>query len=86
MRTFLVLMPFLLLGCSLDADLEKLSAITDSLPSIDPNLKTQRTETDFVYGEIVTTGNGVVFKGSFGEISERQVLSSGVTIEGAFYE
>ncbi len=82
-----MLFPLVLMGCSMDAELTKLGSITNTLPSVDdPNLKTQRAETDFVYGEIVTTGNGAVFKGSFGEISEKKVLANGVTFEGAFYE
>lgn len=67
-------------ACSLDASLSDLT-------QLNPILKVQdRDEADFVYGEVVTTGNGVVIQGSFGEISERQELSSGITIEGAFYE
>lgn len=71
---------FSLSACSLDASLSDLS-------QLNPILKVQhRDEPDFVYGEVVTTGNGVVIQGSFGEISERQELSSGITLEGAFYE
>lgn len=49
-------------------------------------IESKRTEVDFVSGEIVTMDTGVVFSGSFGELSEKQVLSNGVTFEGAFYE
>lgn len=67
-------------ACSMEASLTKLGSIED------PTLSSQRTKPDFVTGEIVTTSNGVVVKGTFGEISEKKVLSSGVEVDGAFYE
>ncbi|MNJ98465.1 hypothetical protein D3C87_162310 [compost metagenome] len=71
----------ILSSCSLDASLTELSLI-----DANPGEKLQRDEVDFVSGEIVTTTNGVVVKGTFGEVSDKQVLSNGATIEGAFYE
>ncbi|CAE80253.1 hypothetical protein AB1A81_11195 [Bdellovibrio bacteriovorus] len=73
-----------LTACSMEANISLLPEILKDPPA--PDMKTQRTETDFVAGEIVTTGNGVVITGSFGEISEKQVLANGVQVEGAFYE
>lgn len=40
-----------------------------------------RTEPDFIHGEVITTSNGAVVKGSFGESSEKLVLKNGVVIE-----
>jgi len=60
-----------------------LGSITSALDDI---TNSQRTNADFIDGEIVTTNNGVVVKGTFGEIGERQTLSNGVVIEGVFYE
>lgn len=67
-------------ACSLDASLTDLSQVAS------PVLEKMRTEADFVSGEIVTTGSGVVIKGTFGEVSEKKVLGNGIQIEGAFYE
>ncbi len=80
---------FLVLGpgvaaCSMEANISMLPDILSETPV--PDMKAQRTEADFVAGEMVTTGNGVVVTGSFGEISEKQVLANGVVVEGAFYE
>ncbi len=77
---------FLLTGCSLDASLIEPRSLTSPQDQTDPSLKIQRTSPDFISGEVVTTGNGVVMMGIFGEISEKKTLSNGVTIEGAFYE
>lgn len=46
----------------------------------------KRSDPDFIAGETVTTGDGVIFKGVFGEISERQTLDNGVVFEGVFYD
>ena len=69
-----------LLGCSMEANLGPITTALDDIA------KTQSTNADFIDGQIVTTGNGVVVKGTFGEIGERQSLSNGVVIEGSFYE
>lgn len=82
--TFLLFV-FSLTACSLEANIESLTELPKSLIE-NPIEKVQRTETDFVAGEVVTTTNGAVIMGTFGEISERQELSNGVVIEGAFYE
>lgn len=76
-----VLLGWAVSACSLDASLIDLS-------QLNPILKVQdRKEPDFVSGEVVTTGSGVVITGSFGEISEKYSdPSSGIAIEGAFYE
>ncbi|WP_347357515.1 hypothetical protein [Bdellovibrio sp.] len=49
-------------------------------------VESQRVEPDFVASEVVTTNKGVIVRGSFGEISEKKILSNNVAIEGAFYE
>ncbi|MNK12097.1 hypothetical protein D3C87_301540 [compost metagenome] len=82
MKMAILVLSLFIAGCGLDASLTDLSVL-DPIPPIE---KTQRTETDFVAGEIVTTGNGVVFKGTFGELSEKKALANGVVFEGAFYE
>jgi hypothetical protein len=64
----------------MEASLESITSALDKVTN------SQRTNTDFIDGEIVTTNNGVVVKGTFGEIGERQILSNGVVIEGVFYE
>ena len=64
----------------MEASLESITSTLDEITN------SQRTNTDFIDGEIVTTNNGVVVKGTFGEIGERQILSNGVVIEGVFYE
>lgn len=89
MRMGTLLLMVLLSGCSLDASLMTPRSLTDNLPDpgdSGPNLKPQRVDADFIAGEVVTTGNGVVIQGTFGEISEKKELSNGVTFEGAFYE
>lgn len=73
-----------LTACSLDANIYRPSSLIDIQDP--PYLNIQRTEADFIAGEIVTTGNGVVVTGTFGEVSELQTLGSGVVIEGVFYE
>lgn len=73
-----------LAACSMEANISTLPNLLTEGPF--PDMKAQRTEVDFVAGEMVTTDNGVVVSGSFGEISEKKVLSSGVVIEGVFYE
>ncbi|MFM6929282.1 MAG: hypothetical protein ACKOX6_12520 [Bdellovibrio sp.] len=64
----------------MDASLDSISSAIDDIAT------SQRTNADFIDGQIVTTSNGVVVKGTFGEIGERKALSNGVVIEGAFYE
>lgn len=64
----------------LDVSLEEINKTI--IPSDSLNLKDPKSFT----GQIVTTSNGSVVKGIFGETSERQVLSNNVVIEGAFYE
>jgi len=73
-------MVFLTSACSLDA---QITEVNSNLPVLE-NLS--RKDPDFHLGEVVTTSNGVVFKGVFGEISEKVVLDNGVQFEGAFYE
>lgn len=68
----------------MDASLTNLETIGESLPL--PSIEKQRTEPDFIVGEIITTPNGVVLKGTFGEVAEKVELSNGVKIEGVFYE
>ena len=70
----------ILSGCSMEASLESMTSTLDEIT------KSQRTNADFIDGEIVTTNNGVVVKGTFGEIGERRILNNGVVIEGVFYE
>lgn len=77
---FITLSSYLLSACSLEASLTSLEEIAT------PVIGKLATEADFISGEIVTTGSGVVIKGTFGEVSEKQVLSNGIQIEGAFYE
>ncbi len=79
---FVLLIPtlFVLAACSMDA------MISDIISSTDTSVDGQRTDVDFTSSEIVTTGNGVVFSGSFGEVSEKKVLANGVTFDGVFYE
>lgn len=40
----------------------------------------------FTATEVVTTSNGTIVRGAFGEVSEKMTLENGVMIEGAFYE
>lgn len=75
---------FFLSACSLEASITEISSIINDIS--DPNQKTQRSDPDFVAGEVVTTSNGTIVTGSFGEVSERQTLSNGVVVEGVFYE
>lgn len=77
-------MSCLMLTACMDASISSLGSVLDSIPL--PSIEVQRTEADFVVGEIVTTGNGVVVKGTFGEVSEKIVTSNGVAVEGVFYE
>ena len=82
-KAFLLLItaPVFLGGCYLDASLSDLSQIPDSVIE---NLN--RKEPDFIAGEVVTTNNGVVVTGSFGEIVQKTKLVNGVEVEGVFYE
>lgn len=84
--TYLVILFVLLSGCSLDASLINARSVIGDNPESNPNLKMQRANPDFIAGEVVTTGNGVVIQGTFGEVSEKKTLSNGVEFEGAFYE
>lgn len=77
---FILLSSILVSACSMEASLDSLEEIAA------PILEKMKTDADFVAGEVVTTGNGFVIKGTFGEVSEKQVLSNGVQIEGVFYE
>ncbi|MFM6929982.1 MAG: hypothetical protein ACKOX6_16040 [Bdellovibrio sp.] len=67
-------------ACSIDLNIT--SPISDPLEVVGA----QRTEVDFTSSEIITTGNGVVFSGSFGEVAEKKVLANGVSFDGVFYE
>ena len=78
------LLASLLLTSCMEASISSLESILDSVPL--PSIEKQRSEADFVVGEIVTTGDGVIIKGTFGEVSEKIVTTSGVAIEGVFYE
>ncbi|HEY1079923.1 MAG TPA: hypothetical protein VGE46_07490 [Bdellovibrio sp.] len=78
-------------ACSLDAQILNQNVLLpglgeDGIPKELPKTASQRAEPDFVAGETVTTGDGVIFQGVFGEISERQVLENGAIIEGVFYD
>lgn len=85
MRCSLLLIIFVFLSaCSLDASIYRPSSLIDI--ENPPHLNIQRTEADFIAGEVVTTGNGAVVTGTFGEVSELQTLGNGVVIEGVFYE
>jgi len=68
-------------ACSMDASI---SDVFSGNPS--DLIDAQRTEVDFTSSEIVTTSSGAVIKGSFGELSEKKILSNGVTFDGVFYE
>ena len=64
-------------------------SLVSILPSIGeelPGAVLAREEVDFISGELVTTGSGYQFKGTFGELSEKQNLTNGYTFDGAFYE
>lgn len=80
----LAILAGLLQTSCMDASISLIESGKDSLPSI--TIEKQRTEPDFVVGEVVTTGNGVVIKGAFGEVSEKIQLSNGAKVEGVFYE
>lgn len=78
-------------ACSLDAQILTEKSLLpgsggDGGVGESPVPASQRSEPDFIAGETVTTGDGVIFKGVFGEISERQTLDNGVVIEGVFYD
>lgn len=75
-------------ACSLDAEiLSANNLIDDGIGNIiDPKTDAQRVDHDFIVGETVTTKNGVVFTGVFGEVSEKRALENGVIFEGVFYE
>ena len=82
-KAFLLLItaPVFLVACALDASLSDLSQIPGSIIE---NLS--RKEPDFIAGEVVTTNNGVVVTGTFGEIVQKTKLANGVEVEGVFYE
>lgn len=65
-------------GCGLEASITDMNQVSIN--------EAQRIEPDFVASEVVTTNQGVVVRGAFGEISEKKTLSNNVVIEGAFYE
>ncbi len=64
----------------LDASLEEINK------TIIPSSSQKPKGPGFFLGEVVTTSNGAVVKGAFGENSEKVVLSNNAVIEGAFYE
>lgn len=53
--------------------------------SLSPDQTQRPPESGYINGETVTTPNGVVVKGTFGEIAERKTLPNGVVIEGVFF-
>lgn len=67
------------------------ASIEDIVPDAAPGSSTPipvvlgRESPDLVQAEIVTTGLGYQFKGSLGELSEKQTTSSSYEIEGVFY-
>ena len=81
MFLLLIIAPIFLVACSLSASLSDLSQIPGSIIE---NLS--RKEPDFISSEVVTTNNGVVVTGSFGEIVQKTKLVNGVEVEGVFYE
>lgn len=70
----------MLSACSMDASLTELEPTSRAVV----NLK--RESPEFHQGEIVTTHNGIIVKGAFGEISETYVTENGIEVGGAFYE
>jgi hypothetical protein len=86
----LIFIVYSFIGCQLEVNTSKINSSHGSSPSpiedSNPSFKMSPSVSDFVFGEIVTTPSGAVIKGTFGEISERQVLFNGTIIEGAFYE
>lgn len=68
-------------ACSLDASITR----QDDAPSSDINTS-NRTEPDFLHGEMVTTASGYKLKTVFGEVGNKQALSNGYKVEGVFYE
>lgn len=84
MRKILFLGLVCIMGCSMDASLSTIvSTIADTST---PNPNNQQPDPNFPATEIVTTPNGSVVIGTFGEISEKQILTNGVVVEGVFYE
>lgn len=86
-----IVLTFLTSACSLDAQILMTPSLLPgtALPGtgdIAPITASQRSEPDFISGETVTTGDGVIFTGVFGEISEKQTLENGIVLEGVFYD
>ena len=80
MKHLAILIAMLVLSaCSMEASIGRIA-------DINPVQKAQRTISDFIAGEVVTSANGAVVMGTFGEVSERKILSNNVVIEGVFYE
>jgi outer membrane biogenesis lipoprotein LolB len=78
-----LLLPIILTACAVEVSLT--SVLPKDLIDI-PTEELARNEVDFVSGELITTGNGYQFKGSFGEISEKKTLTNNYSFEGVFYE
>lgn len=81
MKFTLLILVFLISGCSLDSSI---SSLVDPTPPDTLN----RKDPDLLYGEVVTTSSGYQFKGVFGEISEKStgLNNSQWQFEGVFYE
>lgn len=72
-----LLVAFGFAGCSLDANITG-----NAPPPAISDVSLNRTSSDFLSGEVVTTPNGTKIRAVFGEIAEKKVLSSGHKIEG----
>lgn len=77
----------LLNACAIDANIVEYSLNPSkkyTTPPVVPIIN--RTQLDFINAETVTTANGDILRGGFGEIAEKQTLLGGAVIEGVFYE
>lgn len=82
MNYLLVCCCLFIFGCSMDASLE--SIVPTHLDS--PARNKLSDSSAFAMGEVITTADGTVIMGSFGEISEKTILVDGTEVHGAFYE
>lgn len=62
------------------------ASLTEIAPASRSVINLKRESPEFYQGEIVTTQNGIVVKGTFGEIAETYVTENGIEVGGAFYE
>lgn len=71
-------------GCSVEVSVKDMDLESNAPKAPAPIITENRTDNDFINGEIVVTSTNYKINGVFAELSEKQTTTSGYTIEGVF--